>query len=170
MLHDIHLTRSSLKLKSKINGKLVFLTPDISYKNFIELSSAKTGIFPNPKVKDPNENYLTLSQFKILSTSNLQNFRKSPLFYDIFAYLAPPPTPTLNQKPMPILINNYLPSINLHLGMVEDDENCMRMLLNTGAAMNIRNISYYLWIISEFLEMIGSFFNMVCTLSIILYN
>ena len=37
------------------------------------------------------------------------------------------------KKPMPISINNSLPSINLHLGLLEDDENKMMMLVDTDA-------------------------------------
>ena len=38
---------------------------------------------------------------------------------------------------MSILINNSLPSIYLHLGLIGDEENEMMMLLNTNTAMNL---------------------------------
>ena len=39
MLHDIYLALSGLKLASKVNGKLISLTPDILYQHFIEFLS-----------------------------------------------------------------------------------------------------------------------------------
>ena len=58
---------------------------------------------------------------------------------------------------MPISINNSLPSVNLHLGLIEDEENKMRMLVNTGAAMNSGNLAYYLWVMSKCPEMVVEF-------------
>ena len=58
---------------------------------------------------------------------------------------------------MPIPINNSLPSVCLHLGSVEDEENKMRMLLDTGAAMNSCSLTYHLWFISQCPEMMGEF-------------
>ena len=48
------------------------------------------------------------------------------------------------KKPMPISINNSLPSVCLHLEILEDDENRMQMLVNTGAAMNTGDLKYNL--------------------------
>ena len=45
---------------------------------------------------------------------------------------------------IPISINNYLSSIKLHIGSLENDENRMRMLADTGPAMNTRNLNYHL--------------------------
>ena len=61
------------------------------------------------------------------------------------------------KKPIPISINNSLLSVNLHLGLIEDDENKMRMLVETGVAMNLGNIAYHLWVMYECLEMVGEF-------------
>ena len=36
MLHDIYLALSRLKLVSKVNDKIIYLTPDDLYKRFIE--------------------------------------------------------------------------------------------------------------------------------------
>ena len=47
---------------------------------------------------------------------------------------------------MPIPIKKYLPSVCLHLGSVEDEEKKMRMLLDTGAAMNSGSLTYHLWV------------------------
>ena len=58
---------------------------------------------------------------------------------------------------MPIQINNYLPSIYLHLGLIEDEENKMRMLLDTGATMNSGNLNYHLWVMSQCPEMVDEF-------------
>ena len=62
-----------------------------------------------------------------------------------------------SQKLMPIPINNYLPSVCLHLGSIEDDESKMRMLLDTGAAMNSSNLIYHLWVMSQYPKMVGEF-------------
>ena len=53
------------------------------------------------------------------------------------------------QKPMHISINNFLPSEFLHLGIPEDDENRMQMLVDTGAAMNTGGLTYHLWVMSQ---------------------
>ena len=58
---------------------------------------------------------------------------------------------------MPISINNSLPSVTLHLGLLEDEENTMRMLVDTRAAMNSGNLAYHLWIMSECPKMVGEF-------------
>ena len=58
---------------------------------------------------------------------------------------------------MPISLNNFLPSVNLHLGLIEDEENKMRMLIDTGAAMNSGNLAYYLWVMSKCPEMVVEF-------------
>ena len=50
---------------------------------------------------------------------------------------------------MPIKINNSLPFVCLHLGNPEDDENRMRMLVDTGAAMNTGDLKYYQWVMSQ---------------------
>ena len=49
---------------------------------------------------------------------------------------------------MPIAINNSLPSICLNLGSVENEENKIRMLLDTGAAINSSSLTYHLWVMS----------------------
>ena len=79
------------------------------------------------------------------STSNLPP-HNSPIkrarFCSIFARVAHI-SPSA-QKPMSIPINNSLPSVCLRLGSVEDEENKIRMLLDTGATMNSVNLTYHL--------------------------
>lgn len=58
---------------------------------------------------------------------------------------------------MPIVINNSLPSINLHLGMVKDDKNHIRMIIDTGVAINTVKVFYCLWVISQYPQMGGNF-------------
>ena len=58
---------------------------------------------------------------------------------------------------MPVPINNFLPSVCLHLGSVEDNENKKRMLLNTGDAMNSGNFTYHLWVMSQCPDIVGEF-------------
>ena len=38
-----------------------------------------------------------------------------------------------------------------------DDENCMRMLVNTGAAMNAGHLNSHLWVMSQCLELVADF-------------
>lgn len=47
--------------------------------------------------------------------------------------------------------------MSLHLGLSEDDKNQMRMLVNTGAAMNTGNFLYHIWVMSQCPEMVGEF-------------
>ena len=50
---------------------------------------------------------------------------------------------------MPIIINDSLLSVNLHIGNPEDDENHIRILTDTGATMNTRSLEYNLWILYQ---------------------
>ena len=54
---------------------------------------------------------------------------------------------------MHISINNTLPSIYLNVGSIMDDENKMRMLVDTGVVMNTGNIVYHQWVLSQYLSM-----------------
>ena len=47
------------------------------------------------------------------------------------------------KKPVPININNSLPSINLPLLNPNDDEHRMRILVDTGAVTNTGNFQYH---------------------------
>ena len=58
---------------------------------------------------------------------------------------------------MPISIDDSLPSVNIHVGLLEDDENKMIMLVDTGAALNSGNLTYHLWVMSKCPEMVGEF-------------
>ena len=48
------------------------------------------------------------------------------------------------KNPMPIGIHKYLPSLSLILGSLEDEENKMRMLVNTGSAINTGNLRFHM--------------------------
>ena len=50
---------------------------------------------------------------------------------------------------MLISINNSIPSVCLHLGTPEYDENRMRMLVDTESVMNTDNLLYNQWVISQ---------------------
>ena len=76
-------------------------------------------------------------------------------FYDIFV-CANNLSPS-SQKPMSITINTYLPSICLYFGLIVDEENKTKMLLDTGAAVNFGNLSYHFWLRPEHPEMVGEF-------------
>jgi len=59
---------------------------------------------------------------------------------------------TLNfahQKPMPIAINNSLPSIKILIGLLSDDDSKMSMLADTGVSMNTGNKTYHQWAMSQ---------------------
>ena len=58
---------------------------------------------------------------------------------------------------MPIDINSSLLSVNLHLGIPEDDENRMQMLVDTGADMDTGNLKYYMWVMSQYPEIVDTF-------------
>ena len=49
------------------------------------------------------------------------------------------------KKSIPININSSLTTINLHINNLEDDENCVRMLVDIGATMNNGSIEYHMW-------------------------
>ena len=61
------------------------------------------------------------------------------------------------QNSMPIPINNSLSSIYPHLGSVEDEENNMCMLLDTGDTVNSDSLTYHLWVMSQCSEIVGKF-------------
>ena len=54
---------------------------------------------------------------------------------------------------MYIGINDSLFSDNLHIGNRENDENCIRMIVDTGATMNTGSLEYHIWVKSQCLEM-----------------
>ena len=58
---------------------------------------------------------------------------------------------------MPININNSLPSIHFPLRENMDDDNCMQMLVDTGAAMNSGHLNYHLWVMSQCPELVAKF-------------
>ena len=59
------------------------------------------------------------------------------------------------KKLMPISINNSLPSINLYIYNPENDEIHIRILVDTRATMNIRNLQYYMWVMSQYPERVN---------------
>ena len=58
---------------------------------------------------------------------------------------------------MPIGINNSLPSVSFILGTTDDEENKMRMLVDTGTVMNTDNLRYYLWVMSQCPDTVHTF-------------
>ena len=62
-----------------------------------------------------------------------------------------------HQKPMPIAINNSLPSIKMLIGLLSDEENMMSMLVDTGAAMNTGNKAYHQWVMSQCPSMVAEY-------------
>ena len=52
------------------------------------------------------------------------------------------------QKPLHITINNSTSSINIHLGLIIEVEDCMCMIVYINIAMNTSNKDYHLWVMS----------------------
>ena len=77
----------------------------------------------------------------VISTTQLGNLLINGLVFLISILLSHLSTP--NKKVIPISINNSLSYIYLHVGTIADDENKMRMLVDTGAAINTCNKEYH---------------------------
>ena len=58
---------------------------------------------------------------------------------------------------MPTSINNSLSSVCLYLGIPEDDENRMQMLVDTSAVMNTGELKYHLWVMSQCPDIVEEF-------------
>ena len=71
---------------------------------------------------------------------------------------------------MSIPIKNSLLSVCIHLGSVEDEENNMRMLLDTGAAMNSGNLTYHLWVMSQYPEIVVNSYSVVTARGMMSFN
>ena len=50
---------------------------------------------------------------------------------------------------MHIGINNSIPSVSLIIGILEDEENKIRRLIDTGAVMNTSNLRFHMWVMSQ---------------------
>ena len=70
-----------------------------------------------------------------------QTSDKRPLFFTISVLLSNISSP--NQKLMPISIDKSLPSVHLSISLIVDEENKMRMLVDTSATMNTGNLDYH---------------------------
>ena len=58
---------------------------------------------------------------------------------------------------MPISINNSLPSVSILLGLMMEADDGMRMLVDTGAAINSGHLDYHLWVMTQCPEMMAEF-------------
>ena len=58
---------------------------------------------------------------------------------------------------MPIAINNSLPSINMLINILADDEIKMSMLVDISAAMNIVDTTYHQWVMSQCPNMVAEY-------------
>ena len=58
---------------------------------------------------------------------------------------------------MPISINNSFLSVYLHIESITDDENKIRILVDTGAAMNTGNNAYHQRVMSQSPSMIAEY-------------
>ena len=59
---------------------------------------------------------------------------------------------------MPISINNSLISVHLTIGLIAEEKNKIRMRVDTGAAMNICNLDYHKWVMSQCPSMADEYF------------
>ena len=69
---------------------------------------------------------------------------------------------------MYISINNFLPSISLHLDNPEDNENSIFVLVDAGATMNNDNLQYHLWVMNQYPEMVDDFFHNIVKISLMM--
>ena len=53
------------------------------------------------------------------------------------------------KKSIPIGIHDSLPSVSLIRGILKDEENKIRMLVDTGATMNTCNFDFHMWVMSQ---------------------
>ena len=58
---------------------------------------------------------------------------------------------------MPISINISLSSVHLNIGLLVDEENKIRMLVDTSAAMNTGNLDYHKWLMSQCPSMVAEY-------------
>ena len=84
-----------------------------------------------------------------------QTSNKRPRFFTISVLLSNISSP--NQKSMPISINNSFPSVHMNIGLLVDEENKMRMLVDTSAAMNTGNLDYHKWVMSQCPSMVAEY-------------
>ena len=109
--------------------------------------SNNVSLYTNSSHYNPSAHQNNLSVYTNLSNSNPpanQSSIKKARFCAIFArvtHVSPS-----SQKPMLIPINNSLPSVCIHPGSVEDEENKIRMLLDTSTVMNLGSLTYHLWV------------------------
>ena len=87
-------------------------------------------------------------------TTQLGNTMISDLVFSLFLFLF---LTTLHLKKIPISINNSLPSIYLNIGLIMENENKTRMIVDTSATMNTGNKDYHLWVMSQCLSMIADY-------------
>ena len=59
---------------------------------------------------------------------------------------------------MPISIDYYLPSINLHISNPKVNKNRMRMLVDISDTMNSENLNYHPWVMSQCPIMVDEYF------------
>ena len=108
-------------------------------------STRKIGSFP------------VVQSYSLLTNPSLTN--PTPIikasFCEIFTIVKNVMQPT--NKSMSISITESLPSVCLHLGSVEDEEKKLRMWVDTEPVMNIGNLLYHFWVMSEYTEMVGEY-------------
>ena len=71
---------------------------------------------------------------------------------------------------MPISVNNSLPSVSIQFDLKIEEDNGMRMLVDTGVAMNLGYLDYHLWVMSQCSEMLRSSYSVGGPLTTMSFN
>ena len=58
---------------------------------------------------------------------------------------------------MHIFIDNSLPSVSIQLSLKMDKDNGIRMLVDTGVAMNSGHLGYQLWVVYQCPDIVAEF-------------
>ena len=120
------------------------------------ISSPSIPLNPNSPLPPSPRNSASIPWFNSNSiTWQEHQDAKRSRFFTLFARISN--LSASKQKPMPISINNSLPSVSILLGLTMEADNGMRMLVDTGAAMNSGHLDYHLWVMSQCPEMVAEF-------------
>ena len=135
------------------NLALLFI-PEISASS-VTFSSPPPFISNTPLAPSSTAIKFILGRGSRINHPARQSNDKRLRFFTISALLAHLSSP--NKKLIPISINNSLSSVYLNIGLIMNNENKNKMLVDTGAAMNTGNKDHYLWVISQCPSMIAEY-------------
>ena len=126
---------------------------------FLPLERNRAHLLPQLTVLFPHLLFLLILPSHHVQTLTLLLGKsiKMPTVHVFLLYLLASLIFRLLKKTMPISINNSLPSLSFLLGLTMEADNGMRMLVDTGAAMNSGYLDYHLWVMSQCPEMVAEF-------------